>query len=158
MTAQLIIPIILQLAAVAVLIAEIIIPTGGILGIITAGLFGYSLFLVFTGISPAAGMLFVVADVVLVPVVLLAGIKLLVKSPVTLKTSLSKENGYSAQHEDLAGLTGLTGKALTDLRPAGIGMIGGKRVDVVSRGEYIDKGSDFIVQSVEGNRVVVRKI
>lgn len=158
MTGALIIPIILQLAAVAVLIAEIIIPTGGILGIITAGLFGYSLYLVFTGISPAVGMLFVAADVVLVPVILFGGIKLLVKSPVTLKTSLSKADGYSSQAEDMAGLTGLTGKALTDLRPAGIGLIGGKRVDVVSRGEYIEKGSAFIVHAVDGNRVVVRQI
>jgi len=158
MTGALIIPVILQLAAVAVLIAEIIIPTGGILGIITAGLFGYSLYLVFTGISPAAGMLFVAADVVLVPVVLFAGIKLLVKSPVTLKTSLSKADGYSSQAEDLAGLMGQSGKALTDLRPAGIGMISGKRVDVVSRGEYSEKGMEIVVLAVDGNRVVVKKI
>ena len=158
MTGAFIVPILLQLAAVAVLIAEIIVPTGGILGIITAGLFGYSLYLVFTDISQTAGMIFVAADVVLVPLVLFAGIKLLVKSPATLKTALSRADGYSAQHEDLAGLMGLTGRALTDLRPAGIGTISGQRVDVVTRGEYLDKGTAFVVQTVEGNRVVVRKI
>jgi len=157
MTGALIIPIVLQLAAVAVLIVEIIIPTGGILGILTAGLFGYSLYLVFTGISPAVGMLFIAADVVLVPVVLFAGIKLLAKSPVTLKTSLSKADGYSSQAEDLAGLAGLTGKAVTDLRPAGMAMINNRRVDVVSRGEYIEKGKEIVVLLVDGNRVVVKK-
>jgi len=157
MTSQLIIPILLQLAAVAVLIAEIIIPTGGLLGIVTVGLFGYSLYLAFTGISTVAGMMFVAADVVLAPLVFFAGIRLLVKSPATLKTSLSRADGFSSQAEDLAGLSGLTGKAVTDLRPAGIGLIGGKRVDVVSRGEYINKGSDFLVHAVEGNRVVVKK-
>lgn len=158
MSSAFIIPIILQLAAVAVLIAEIIIPTGGILGVITAGLFGYSLYLVFTGISTAAGMIFVAADVVLVPVVLIAGIKLLVKSPATLNASLSKADGYSSQSDDLAGWIGQKGVAATDLRPAGIGIISGKRVDVVSRGEYIEKGSEFFVQAVEGNRVVVKRI
>lgn len=158
MSSQLIVPILLQLTAVAVLIAEIIIPTGGILGLITAGLFGYSLYLVFAEISTTAGMIFVAADVVLVPVVLFAGIKLLVKSPATLKTALSKADGYSSQPEELSGLVGLSGEALTDLRPAGIGLINGKRVDVVSRGEYISKKSEFIVHTVEGNRVVVKKI
>ena len=157
MTGALIIPIILQLAAIIVLIAEIFIPTGGILGIITACLFGYSLFLVFT-ISPSLGMLFVGLDFILVPVVLLMGIKQLARSPVALKTELSKANGYSAQNADLSSLMGLTGKALSDLRPAGVGSIDGNRVDVVSRGEYIDKGAGFIVHAVEGNRVVVRQI
>jgi membrane-bound serine protease (ClpP class) len=157
MTAQLIVPILLQLAAIAVLIAEIIIPTGGLLGIVTVGLFGYSLYLAFTGISTVVGMMFVAADVVLAPLIFFAGIRLLAKSPATLKTSLSKADGFSSQAEDLAGLLGLAGKAVTDLRPAGIGLINGKRVDVVSRGEYIDKGSDFLVQAVEGNRVVVKK-
>ncbi|MDA8402788.1 MAG: serine protease, partial [Desulfobacteraceae bacterium] len=147
MTGAFIVPILLQLAAVAVLIAEIIVPTGGILGIITAGLFGYSLYLVFTGISQTAGMIFIAADVALVPLVLFTGIKLLAISPATLKTSLSKADGYSAQHEGLASLSGQTGMAFTDLRPAGIGIISGQRVDVVTRGEYLDKGTEFIVQT-----------
>ena len=42
MIGSLIIPVILQLIGVVVLIAEIIIPSGGILGVITVGLMGYS--------------------------------------------------------------------------------------------------------------------
>ena len=154
----LVIPIILQLVGVIVLIAEIIIPSGGLLGMVTIGLFGYSLYLVFTGISVFAGMIFVVADIIMLPVVLFAGIKLLAKSPATLKTSLSKADGYSSQSEELEQYMGLTGTAITDLRPAGTGRINNMRVDVVSRGEYIDKGSEILVSAVEGNRVVVRKI
>ncbi len=154
----LVIPIILQLVGVVVLIAEIIIPSGGLLGMVTMGLFGYSLYLVFTGISVFAGMIFVVADIIMLPVVLFAGIKLLAKSPATLKTSLSKADGYSSQPEELKDFMGLTGTAITDLRPAGVGRINNMRVDVVSRGEYVDKGSEILVTAVEGNRVVVRKI
>ena len=158
MISSLVIPIILQLIGVFVLIAEIIIPSGGILGIITVGLMGYSLYLVFTTISTFVGMVFVIADIIMFPVILFAGIKLLAKSPATLKTSLSKTNGFSSQSDELIEFIGLSGIVATDLRPAGTATINNRRVDVVSRGEYIDKGAGIIVLAVEGNRVVVKKV
>ena len=145
MMSALIIPVILQLAGVVVIIAEIIIPSGGILAIIAAGLFGYSLYTVFTGISTFAGMVFVIADAIMLPVILIAGIKLLVRSPVTLKTRLSKTNGYSSQSEELDALVGASGVAVTTLRPAGTALINNHRVDVVSRGDFIEKGTPVTV-------------
>jgi membrane-bound serine protease (ClpP class) len=158
MIEKLILPIALQLAGVLVVIAEIVIPSAGLLAILAAGLIGYSIYLVFNEISTSAGMAFIVADIVAFPLVLMIGLKLLVKSPVTLKTSLSKEDGYTSQPEALLSYKGKTGAALTDLRPAGTAMIDNKRVDVVSRGEYIEKGADIVVLAIEGNRVVVKKI
>ena len=61
--------IVLQLAGILVIIAEIIIPSGGILGILAAGLIGYSLYLVFSQVSATAGMVFVMADLAIIPVV-----------------------------------------------------------------------------------------
>ena len=69
-----------------------------------------------------------------------------------------KVEGYTSQPEELAGYKGKTGKAITDLRPAGTAMIDDQRVDVVSRGEYIDKGASIRVLAVDGNRVVVKKL
>lgn len=157
MLGSLIIPVILQLLGVVVLIAEIIIPSGGILGVITVGLMGYSLYLVFTTISTFAGMVFVVADIIMFPIVLFSGIKLLAKSPVTLKTELSKTDGYSSQSEELSSYAGGTGTVITTLRPAGTALIGGRRVDVVSRGEFIERGTAVVVTAVEGNQVIVRQ-
>jgi len=157
MMTALIIPILLQLAGVVVIIAEIIIPSGGILAIIAASLFGYSLYSVFTDISTFAGMVFVIADVIMLPVVLIVGIKLLVRSPVTLKTRLSKTDGYSSQSAELSDFVGHAGTAVTNLRPAGTALINNQRVDVVSRGEYIEKGTPVVVAAVDGNRVVVRQ-
>ncbi|MDA3898356.1 MAG: serine protease [Desulfobacteraceae bacterium] len=158
MIGSLILPVILQLIGVVVLIAEIIIPSGGILGIITVSLMGYSLYLVFTTISTFVGMVFVIADIIMFPIVLFVGIKLLSKSPATLKTSLSKTNGFSSQSEELIEFMGLSGEAVTDLRPAGTAVINNRRVDVVSRGEYLDKGTKIVVLAVEGNRVVVKQV
>ncbi len=157
MIEKLILPVILQLAAVMVVIAEIIIPSAGLLSILAAGLIGYSIYLVFIEISRFAGMVFIVADIIAFPVVLIVGLKLLAKSPVTLTTSLSKADGYSSQPEALESFKDKTGTAITDLRPAGTAMIENKRVDVVSRGEYIEKGAAVVVLAIEGNRVVVKK-
>ncbi|MGH2588007.1 MAG: NfeD family protein, partial [Dehalococcoidia bacterium] len=52
---------------------------------------------------------------------------------------------------------GATGVALSDLRPGGYAQIGGARVDVVSRGEYIPAGEAIAVIADEGYRRVVRR-
>ncbi|MDQ3350257.1 MAG: hypothetical protein M3545_20110 [Acidobacteriota bacterium] len=51
---------------------------------------------------------------------------------------------------------GLTGTALSPLRPAGVADINGARVDVVSDGSFIEAGSAIEVTRVDGNRIVVR--
>ena len=50
-----------------------------------------------------------------------------------------------------------TGTALTTLRPAGTALIEGKRVDVVTEGQLIERGAAVRVVAVEGLRVVVRE-
>ncbi len=77
---------------------------------------------------------------------------------IILKSEQQKSSGYVSQKEDKVELIGQEGEALTLLRPAGTMMIGDKRIDVVSEGEYIKKGSTVKVIAVEGSRVVVRKI
>lgn len=157
MTGELIYPVILQLAGVAVLLAEVIIPSGGILAIISVVLFGYSLYTVFTGVSIGVGMAFVAADLLILPAILIAGLKLLAYSPVTLRQSLKKTDGVSSQSEKLSGYLGKSGTAINNLRPSGTAVIEGRRVDVVSRGEYIEKNRRVEVIAVDGNRVVVRE-
>ena len=57
---------------------------------------------------------------------------------------------------DKPELLGQSGTAFTALRPAGTALIGGKRVDVVTEGGYIEKGAAVSVVAIEGLRVVVR--
>jgi membrane-bound serine protease (ClpP class) len=75
-----------------------------------------------------------------------------------LEADLSAKTGYTseplAEHE----LVGKQGVASSTLRPAGVANIDGKRIDVVSDGEFIDPGEPIRVDHVDGNRVVVRRI
>ncbi len=50
------------------------------------------------------------------------------------------------------------GVTQTVLRPAGIVDIEGTRLNVVSRGDFIPKGEQVLVEEVEGKRVVVRRV
>jgi len=149
--------IILQLVGVGVIIAEIILPTGGILSIAALAVFGYSLFIVFKEISVTMGFFFVAADLILIPVLVIVGLKLLARSPVTLRKTLSREEGVTSQSSELERYVGTHGSAVTDLRPAGIVLINGKRVDAVTRGEYLEKETVVVVTSVTGNQIIVRQ-
>ena len=49
------------------------------------------------------------------------------------------------------------GKVVSILRPAGEARFGDKIVDVVSEAAFIETGKTVIVQSIQGNRVLVRE-
>ncbi|MHB1316026.1 MAG: NfeD family protein [Christensenellales bacterium] len=49
------------------------------------------------------------------------------------------------------------GVALSDLRPAGIAQIGAQRIDVLTRGEFLQKGDVLRVLEAEHYRVIVAK-
>ena len=57
---------------------------------------------------------------------------------------------------DYAHLTGVVGKATTDLLPAGKALIGDELIDVIAESEPIDRGAAVIVVDAQANRVVVR--
>jgi membrane-bound serine protease (ClpP class) len=67
------------------------------------------------------------------------------------------ERGYdtSLGLEDMVGQEGL---ADTDLHPSGWVITGDKRIFVVSEGTFIEDGEKVKIITVDGNRVVVRKI
>jgi len=74
---------------------------------------------------------------------------------IALETAQSPEAGYVSGRGHLLDLVGSTGLAETKLRPAGTAVFGARRVDVVSRGEFIDKGTPVRVAKVDGPRVLV---
>jgi membrane-bound serine protease (ClpP class) len=55
-------------------------------------------------------------------------------------------------------LVGVSGIALTDLRPAGSARIGEERLDVVTEGEYVPQGSSVQLVQSDGYRHVVRRV
>ena len=151
------VPVLLQLAGVIIIIAEIFLPSGGLLSLIAIGLFGYSLFIVFHDVSTMAGIWFVLADLLIIPTLVMVGLKILARSPATLQETLSSDSGVVSQSPELESFMGCEGRSVTDLHPGGTAIIDGKRLDVVSRGEYIEKDRNLVVVEVTGNQIIVKE-
>lgn len=82
--------------------------------------------------------------------------KLLFLNQLVLTDSISTKDGYVASESKME----LLGKELvsyTDLRPAGVAALADEKFDVVTDGDFIEKGNKIEVIRVEGMRIVVRK-
>ncbi|MCK5836882.1 MAG: serine protease [Desulfobacula sp.] len=150
-------PILLQVIGILVIIAEIFIPSLGLLSAIALTVFFYSLYLLYTTISTTVGAIFTGLDLVLVPVLIVVGMKILAKSSLTLKRELSKQDGVVSQKQGLEAYIQMKGKSVTDLRPAGMAEVNSHRLDVVTDGEYIEADTPIVVTGIAGNRIIVEK-
>ena len=65
---------------------------------------------------------------------------------------------FKTAPEELKELVGEEGIAVSTLRPGGIATIGGRRVDVVADGNWIEHDQRIKVTRVEGMRILVREI
>jgi membrane-bound serine protease (ClpP class) len=70
-------------------------------------------------------------------------------------TSEYSESGFRSSSDELKKFIGKTGMTLTPLRPAGIIDVEGSRLDVLTRGEFIEKGKEVKIIDIEGSRIVV---
>ena len=146
-------------AALVLIYLEFFLP-GGALGVLGTISLVASIVLGFVLYSPATGMLIMVGELCAGAVALAYGLKLFPHTRtgkrMILSTALGADEGYVGATAGLEELVGQGGTAETDLRPAGIARIDGKRIDAVADGHFVDRGTAVTVLQVEGNRVVVR--
>ena len=142
----------LQILSVALLLAEIFLPSGGMLAIAMAATLVGSLVVGF-GSSVTEGWVLLGLDLVVFPYLTWWGIKKIETSPMGLPERL--ENGGSGE-EGLGSLVGKTGLTETDLRPVGRVRIGNRLVDAQVRTGFVTSGTEVEVVSAEGNHLVVK--
>jgi len=142
----------LQILSVALLMAEIFLPSGGILAIATAASLVGSLAVGFTS-SATEGWVLLCLDLVIFPWLTWWGIKQIQNSPMGLPQKL--EHGGSGE-EGLSDLVGRVGLTETDLRPVGRVRIGDRLVDAQARTGFVNAGTEVEVVSAQGNHLVVK--
>jgi len=76
----------------------------------------------------------------------------------SLKDREDVSDGYLPYQEDYQKYDQKTGTAHSPLRPAGIVIIEGAKLNAISQGDYIDAGDVIKVLKVEGSKLIVRKI
>ena len=75
----------------------------------------------------------------------------------SLETTQPTEEGYSIKTGNSAAFIGKTGIAVTDLRISGTVEVDGERLDAVTSGEFLPKGTEIFVKENRMNYFVVRK-
>ena len=146
-------------AGVAVAILEVFIPSGGLLGIVSAGFFIGGIVIAWSH-SGAWGMGTLLGCLILIPILILVGFRVFPHTPFGRKMILvpptTEPTVSSGPDRDIA--VGLSGRAGTDLRPSGTAFFDDRRVSVVTAGEWITRDSAIRVVQVEGNRIVVEAV
>lgn len=167
--------VILLVAAIAVYALELFIPSAGALFVIGTICLGASLVIAFLH-GMTTGAVFLIVICILAAILPGVGLEVWKRSPIGRRMLLSAPqpmaDSTTAHPGSLAGLPadqaaifanlpslkGEIGKTVTPLRPAGISEIAGRRIDTVSEGVMIEKGTAVRVVDVVGNRVVVRQL
>ena len=164
--------IILFLAGVFLGVAEIFIPSAGVLVVLSIGAFIGSIVCAFK-VSPVYGIATVLLAPLVMLVVVVKGFKVFPKTLIGRRMILAHpdepEDAPPAPEADAPAstgpgaevdgeLVGREGVARTDLRPSGSAQIGNRRYNVVSEGDFISPGAKVRVIEVRGNRIVVEAV
>jgi membrane-bound ClpP family serine protease len=161
MSHELIWPILCLAIGLLLLIVEIFVPSGGLIGILAIGLVVWSLVLAFTA-SVVLGLKFLIAVCVLMPLALALAVHLWPRTPLAKWIFLKPPDPEEVEPETavhgvrLEHLIGQFGRALTPLRPSGVVDFDGRRIDGLSEEGLIPPGSLVRAVQVRGSQLVVR--
>ena len=150
-TTALIIGVVILFGIIFLAIEIFLVPGFSVPGIAGCALIGYAVYLAYTDFG-FTGAFFSISLSGIISALL---IKHALKSKTMHTISLSQTHQGHVAVDDYNHLSGKTGVALTDLRPAGSAEITGERYDVVTDGEYIDEKSEIIVNAIEGSHIIV---
>lgn len=150
--------LILFIGGVLLIALEMLIP-GGIVG--TVGILTLLYAIVYINEATYAISFIIVISFLLAVVLYLVNRKVFNRklsflNQLVLTDAITTEDGYIAS-ESRIDLEGKTLVAYTDLRPAGVASYNNEKLDVVTDGDFIEKGKEVKVVRVEGMRIVVRK-
>jgi membrane-bound serine protease (ClpP class) len=145
----------LYLVGMVLLIIELFLPAHGLLGLVGVGVLGFAIYETYVR-SEMAGLVGLGAVAVLLPVGLVISVKFWHRTPVGRRVSppnpvLTERDRMPV--EDLRKLIGTRGKTMTLLRPVGMCLFNGRRVECTSEQGVIETGVE-----VEAIRLVDRTL
>ncbi len=153
--------IFLYFACAALIIAEVFVPSGGLISIFAlACLIGGAV--IFFQHSATAGWIGVGIAAVMIPAVLIFAYRMFPKTrfgkSVTLTPPKRQQGDAIPDTSELKEMLGEVGVVLTPLRPVGMCDFAGQRIECVAEGGYIDKDKKVKVIDVESTQLTVREI
>lgn len=147
----------LQVILFALLIAEIVIPSGGILFLVSAGVLIGSWFQIVETGNQEAIVIFALIDLIGIPALLWYSVKVLERSKFTLQSQLSQSDGYQVEPEWDHDLQGQMATVTQDLRPIGKIKLQDQEYEALSNHGWIESGETVEILSSTENKIIVSK-
>jgi membrane-bound serine protease (ClpP class) len=155
-------------AGLLIVAVEVLVPSGGLLGVAALACLIGSLVCAYQ-VSGWAAVVLACIEGICVPAVVILMFKILPKTSLGKQLILSppgetnkgdpKPNTQQRETGgEYDGLLGKCGQVVTALRPSGTVEISGRRLSVVSNGEAIAENTRVRVTHIEGNRIVVEAV
>jgi membrane-bound serine protease (ClpP class) len=151
----------LLITAIALIAIELFVPSGGLLGFLSAVAVLASVIVAFTA-GPRTGLLMLVVTIVVVPAVLASAVRWWPHTPIGRLMLVARPEHPddvlpdTEEYRGLKSLIGKVGKSKSKMLPSGAIVIEGRTYDAVSEGMAIDAGVFVKVVAVKTNRIVVR--
>lgn len=159
MVSLLVVALILFAIAVALLVAELFLPSHGILtGMCVVAALGAVICAYMA--SPAIGVAAAILCIAAAPAVIYYAIRIYPQTAVGRRVILQtpQKTGFEETAAAYAALTGQEGIAITVLRPSGTCEFGDRRYDCVAESTIIPAGAKVKVERVVGMRIIVRQV
>ena len=157
----LIFAIFLFVACAALLVAEVFVPSGGLLTVAAIACVVWGIALFFQR-SIQMGWIGVIAALVLIPMALIIAYKVFPSTPfgraVTLTPPERTTGDAIPDAEQLQTMLGEEGVVTSPLHPVGVCDFSGRRVECVAETGYVEIGAAVVVTRVQGTQLTVRVV
>lgn len=163
MSGELLWPLVCMTVGLALIILEVFIPSGGLIGLLAAGLLALSLWLAFMQ-STLLGVKFLAALVIGLPLVFSLAMRLWPHTPMgrwmflrpPSRDELEVAPSAVAGGTRLEHLIGQFGRSLTPLRPSGVVELEGRRLDALAEDGFMAANSLVQVVQIRSGQAIVR--
>ena len=153
--------VLLYFASAALIIAEVFVPSGGLISICALGCLIGGVAIFFNH-STTAGWIGIVTAIIMIPSVVIIAYKIFPNTRFgksVILTPPKRQQGDAIPDTDqLKELLDAVGLVLTPLRPVGMCDFSGQRVECVAESGYVDKGKKVKVIRVQETQLTVRVI
>lgn len=147
----------LLLLGCALVILEVFIPSGGILGMLSAFAIIGSIVFAFQR-DVTSGLVFVLVSLIAVPILLAGAFRIWPHTPMGKAFLGELPSEEELKPIDLRRqLVGRVGIAKSKMLPSGSVLVDGQWLDAIAQGSFIEPGETIVVVEVRANRVVVRQ-
>jgi len=151
----------LYIVCSGLIIAEVFVPSGGLISIVALLCLGVGVGIFFKQ-STTAGIIGIVVAIIMIPSVVIFAYKMFPQTRFGRAVLLApphREAGDAVRDtDDLKGLLGAEGVVLTPLRPVGTCDFAGKRYECVAESGFVEKDKTVKVIHVEGTQLTVRVV